>query len=693
MKICDLKKLRTLTATTAMMRIAEQDKPKKVVEKTSWGSEYVREMVKYGLFLRCQVLDGILKTAIFLPDTMRLGARLPAYEVFIDKESGAFLTYDRQRQKWLTAKLDRLDWPRAIYNSEDRWIDPKGYALVKRYLNTKEGGYEGILEYQLSTRERQLAERHRKETAPWDDDLAQTPALPKDWTHWVDKVGIPDNYIFYRYTRKGAGSGYCTFCGKEVPIVKPRHNKPGRCRCCRHEIVFKAIGKAGRVDTSDATMYLLQRCRDSLMIREFHGCRHYEKGRYTQPTVSSYETRRAIFDVHAKPLRTYYWGDYKHREIRWIGTQNCDPLWGGVTEGRCYGKTLPALAARELRCTGLPETLRAQGMLDPEQYLAALHVVPQLEQLAKANLSRLVRECIHSPGTFSTLFAKAGSLTKQLRLDAQGMKRLRENDGGYVYLQWLQQEKESGRPLPDDTIRWLCHEGIRVDDLNFISDRMSAVQAENYVQRQMEEFGSGAKQVLSLWSDYLSMAERLGMDTGDAIVYRVRRLRQRHDELVEECRKKELALRAVEVQREYPRLEDILGTLRELYAYNDKTYTVIAPTCAMDILQEGHTLHHCVGSSHLYWERIERRESYILFLRHAAEPEKPFYTLEVEPDGAVRQRHTEYNRQDVETEAVIAFLREWQKAVRQRLAAHTCSFAAMNVMESRENAAALPAAA
>ena len=87
--------------------------------------------------------------------------------------------------------------------------------------------------------------------------MAQTPKLPKDWKRWVDKVGIGENYIFYQYSRKGAKTGYCTFCEKEVAVSKPRHNKTGRCMRCRHKITYKSIGRAGTVVTEDAKMYLM----------------------------------------------------------------------------------------------------------------------------------------------------------------------------------------------------------------------------------------------------------------------------------------------------------------------------------------------------------------------------------------------------------------------------------------------------
>ena len=678
MKKAELQKMKALTATPKMMRLAAEDVPKKVIEKDYWGYDRVREKAEYRLFMRCQVQNGILKVTFFLPETMRMGGRLPAYELYIHKETTDFITYDRCNAKWLDAKLDRINWPRQGADAPNRWIAPKDNALLKSYLGTERAGYMGILDYQYSIRREQLKARHKRKTDPWDQDLAQTPALPKDWEHWVDKVGIPENYIFYKYVRGGARTGWCTYCGKEVPISRPHHNKTGRCRCCRHEITFKAAGRMpGLLSIPESFVYLPQRCRDGFMLREFQVRRCYRKDNYRQPEIKIWEKRRAIFDGSAKPLRAYYWGDYKHYEDRWIKTEVCNPNWSGDEAGRCYGRTLPSLAAKELRYTGLPEIIRKFGRLDPEKYLAVHHVLPIVEQFAKAGLYRLVRECLRNYWDFYS-FAEdstAGSLTKRLGIDTQELKRLRENQGGLAYLNWLRFEKSTGKLLDEQMIRWLCEEKIDKDDLEFILDRMSIQQAVNYIQRQMQENQMSSRTVLTTWKDYLSMAARLKMDTSDAIIYRVRKLRQRHDELVEQLRVQELALEAERIMEQCPHLKDIFTELKDVYSYGNDRFSVVVPANVEQIMQEGRDLHHCVGSSDRYFERMERRESYILFLRRTAEPEKAYYTLEVEPDGTVRQKRTLYNRQDMDIGEVRAFLKEWQKAIAEQITAKERSLA------------------
>jgi len=78
---------------------------------------------------------------------------------------------------------------------------------------------------------------------------------------------------------------------------------------------------------------------------------------------------------------------------------------------------------------------------------------------------------------------------------------------------------------------------------------------------------------------------------------------------------------------------------------------------------------HCVGSSERYWERIEHQEAFILFLHRTATPHLPYHTLEVEPDGTVRQKRTKFDRQDAGIEKAKEFLTEWQQVITKRLTA------------------------
>lgn len=64
-----------------------------------------------------------------------------------------------------------------------------------------------------------------------------------------------------------------------------------------------------------------------------------------------------------------------------------------------------------------------------------------------------------------------------------------------------------------------------------------------------------------------------------------------------------------------------------------------------------------------------------MFLRRTAEKDKPYYTLEVEPNGTVRQKRTEFDRQNPDIEDAKTFLRKWQKIISKRLSSEDIKLA------------------
>ena len=149
----------------------------------------------------------------------------------------------------------------------------------------------------------------------------------------------------------------------------------------------------------------------------------------------------------------------------------------------------------------------------------------------------------HKYGYGAPLSIQESSLTKLLGIDGQGLKRLRQNDGGGDFLNWLQYEKTSGQEIPDHTISWLCKEGITPRDLKFTYGKMSITQIHHYIVQQMKE---------------------------SQLIYRVRDLKRRHNELVQSCQKygSSMAIRVGKILEEYPHVDEICQSLKEKYEYN-----------------------------------------------------------------------------------------------------------------------------
>ena len=343
---------------------------------------------------------------------------------------------------------------------------------------------------------------------------------------------------------------------------------------------------------------------------------------------------------------------------------------------KIYGRTIPSLSKKELRDTGLKEWMKKADFISPKHYFAELKQKPYLEKLIKAGIWKLAKELMN---TYKILeIPKSGELGKILGIDRFRMKRLRENDGGILYLKWLQKEKKGGRIIDDSVIRWFEKEYIKPEDIQFISNYMSEKQIKNYIMRQRKISKMEIKNLLSTWKDYLSMAKRIQLNVKDPIIYRTKELVKRHNEIVKIVKDKDLVLRAEEISEAFPEVNTICKMLKDKYEYEGTEYLILAPAEIEDILKEGNALQHCLNKSDTYFERINIRESYILFLRKKDKPEEPFYTLEVEPDGTVRQKRTEFDRQHADIEQAKEFLHKWQKQLYEKLTMEDFELAAQS---------------
>lgn len=660
----ELRKLRKLPPTRTMMEKAGMDVPELVYRKNQWRKEDLYKY-KYGVYMRCQVLKGIMKVAFFLVESMRLGDETPAYELFINKETGEFLTWDVRREKWRNAKVDMLDWPEYTWHS-GRYINPEGYRNIKKYLGTKNGGYKGILEWQQQVRRNELKERYRRETEPWDMKMDKIPPLPKDWDHWVDKSGITQNYIFYEYQRKGVTEGYCTWCERNVPISGPRHNQYGTCRRCGRKVQYKARGKAGSFNTEQEYAYLLQRCEDGIVVRMFRCYRKYKKTDYENPERICRESRRIFFDENLYE-DAYYWGLYKNDHERWI--EENSRYYGGyyMFKGMTYKRTLPSLAKKELKKTGLKELVDCDEKIDVEEYLASVRRHPEYERFSKAGLGRLAIEDMDGYGEMMKELQDSKDLAKSLGIDKARMKRLKENKGGIMFLKWLRHEKALDTILPDDALRYFLEQDIKPENLKKMRERMTERKICNYLKKQSALAGRRAKELISTWEDYIHMASRIGMDISEELIYKPKDLKKAHDDAAAISGGADVARRAGEIVEKFPDIEKIYKEIREKYEYREKKYSIIVPGRIEDIIREGKILGHCLHSSDRYFERIQTRESYIVFLRHTEEPDKPYYTLEIEPSGTTRQKRTVGDNQNADFEEAKDFIRRWQKEVKKRL--------------------------
>lgn len=540
---------------------------------------------------------------------------------------------------------------------------------------------------------RQAADR--REALRYRKMVDSVPALPADFEAWAQEMTAPG---YYALRSREKGKAVCTACGKLVRRkdlkIFGRQAAQGetapcpecgaplivkiRSRCVEREAMVSILQDVDEkksvarfidvktVWTEEGKDFLTN---DAVWIFLLRGDKRYSyRLMYNVSTKSSWSKYGSFWKTNpaSRHVRAGYMYPYGIEEaLRGTDYQTTERLIRAMTDGNMclnYNRVLCAYNSRE--------TLR------------------MLEYLYKGRFYRLLTESVDSVSywegryIYGPLYKPGESIEEVFRIrDRQKINRIRDLNGGERIVEWMQRSDASGEKIPQETLEWLTENGIRISDLEDFAGRMSTTKIMNYVRKQQADGYKGrtATAVIAQWKDYLDMCRKEKKNLADDMVFRPRELKRRHDEIVAEIQKRQMieemkrskeraAKEAARLREKFPGAEEILQEMKPRLEYQSGDYMIIVPERLVDITTEGAALHHCVGTSDRYFERIRNHETYICFLRKAAEPDVPYYTIEVEPGGTVRQ-HRGYLDEEPEIELVKPFIREWQAVLKKRLTA------------------------
>ncbi len=193
--------------------------------------------------------------------------------------------------------------------------------------------------------------------------------------------------------------------------------------------------------------------------------------------------------------------------------------------------------------------------------------------------------------------------------------------------------------------------------------------------------GITVREVANMWIDYVNMGDN---GKGNFNPFPAD-LKSAHDNLIEAYRIKQYKKSAATLRREqaalvkklarkYPKANEHCRALAEKYEYDNGTYAFVTPRSMTDVLIDGEILNQCTGrpdaggENWRYFERINNKETYIGFVRKSDSKDVPWFTIEFEPGGTVRQKRAYGDDQPADTTPLVsAFLVEWQDAIVPRL--------------------------
>ncbi len=182
-------------------------------------------------------------------------------------------------------------------------------------------------------------------------------------------------------------------------------------------------------------------------------------------------------------------------------------------------------------------------------------------------------------------------------------------------------------------------------------------KAAGYMARQQRKYRKDNASN-SMLVDYWDIAGWLGIDLNDPELRWPQRLKTAHDQaadrkrtMLDEKRKREAAeqaaKRAVRFEKRFEKLSR--------YAWEWNGISIRPARNEQELKEEGKALHHCVGT---YAESHAEGRASIFFIRRAAEPDVPWYTLNFnEKELSVRMNLGNHNCKT--TEEVAAFEAAW----------------------------------
>lgn len=373
-----------------------------------------------------------------------------------------------------------------------------------------------------------------------------------------------------------------------------------------------------------------------------------------------------IFDNGS--ARRYEWGLYKNKYHRWILDKRYvhgSGYYYGTTRIKLYRRNLAQLKKHSLLRQSAID-LWPELPLPVTKYIAVEKGNPAVEMLAKLGMFRLARDIIKERYDRKLMNQDATEISKMLKVDKNRLKRLKDMDANIYSLRWMQYEKEANTIWPDEMIKDFGEAEFLTSAFEFLDIPISFIKCHNYLKKQAAIMDESLEQVLTTWRDYINMADHVKMNTKCDQIARPKDLKYAHDELVLMKESEGLEKQAKKIEKEWPKVNSQLPKLQK-FECTQGDYTIVAPKSVLDIVTEGTILKHCVHTCDYYFSRIQTDESYLFFLRKSKQPDMPWYTLEVEPSGNIRQKRTTGDNQNADFQKAVPFLKKWQQYFQKQL--------------------------
>lgn len=459
---------------------------------------------------------------------------------------------------------------------------------------------------------------------------------------------------------------YCTFCEREYKFPRGEFTHKAKCFCPKCKVTAQAIDitknyKGKKVaDIANATIFLAG-ADGNLYARCFSQRMGFKHG-YLRPLRDIIETQRYVFTPTgaARFGITWTWFEDGLRwkkyitEDNWVVRTKFDRP--NFLDNSYYGTYH---GYDELNLENAVENTWMKNCAVGEWYFDHYSALPYLnfyikhrgtERLIKCGFASDVQEMILDKELAKHVNWKENEVPKMLGVNRAELRYIRENK---IWLSVAASAREVFPELPlEKAIEYFRVFGGNRETIPRvlgIVGRQNISKLVKYIRKQKLHF--------SVYKDYIEDCRELGYDLSSREILFPPHLGDAHDRAYHamEARRLEEQLKAQKQDR--AKIEKIKKS-RKRFEFEYGDYFIRLPENAEEIIAEGKELRHCVGG---YAERHLMGKTTIMFLRRKSEPDKPYFTIEINNDLEIVQCHGYRNEMENDKPADIIELEKIYK--------------------------------
>lgn len=342
-------------------------------------------------------------------------------------------------------------------------------------------------------------------------------------------------------------------------------------------------------------------------------------------------------------------GDYNKIPSN-IPIQTCEPKQR-VFRGTFLGEFLNNYQIPNLSSNDIITFLSPKYANFIEQALK-LHFPFILTLLRKNDIEHLIKNLN------ATSLVKATELsTEQLDLIQQKIICLKESSGYYLLrlFKFLPSFKGIPKNLFEEILQIVFNDSVSNQNLDFFNQHILSLPGKLKQKLDKIMLYTNPK-----FFEYTTLRESLkNLETIDESLFPMFPKIENLDELIMRLNSRIITLSNTEKYTKWNNAYDKVKETLFDYEFTDGEYSIIIPKQIEDLDIEGNTLHHCVGS---FKEVVSSGKEIILFLRKKDSPNIPYYTIDLDTDGFIRQIHTSHNgniSDSKDADKLMAFLAKW----------------------------------